>query len=358
MSCEFSEQKAQQQPAPQVGQVSLANVLTAGPFGACVIDQELNTHCWGKNYMQKDADFDCRLHPDKWGQITEVSIAGQHKPYTCFGRAYAPHDLGKVLANAETHTGVCSILAESKNSLSNIRCWGPEMNTDTPNYKDFVSISGGDRHACGIRYNGDVICWPTTSDAQQTNYNRNWAGKYPRPPAGLKAKAIASTGDAVCAIRKLDDKVVCWGGLQAPLALKAKQISVGGGWPDYSKIGKPKFPAQACAIDMSDHVICWGSGKALNVPDSLTAKSIATYSTGSCAVTLNGKGVCWGEDINLNPDFYVDEKPKGHNLQYVSAAKGAVIFIREDNSVYVYRGYQSIEKPYFIPPPLVKAYTQ
>lgn len=129
----------------------------------------------------------CRKSPANWGQGD------------CISRAVAPDNLGNIVAISGSHVGACAIRETAVNGR-NLFCWGAKdrIGNHYPDWSNTASISGGNHFSCALRATGEVACWG----------ERYANDPFPQPPANLKAKAIASTHEAVCAIKD-NDAVVC-----------------------------------------------------------------------------------------------------------------------------------------------------
>ena len=81
-------------------------------------------------------------------------------------------------------------------------CWGYDFeDDDTPPSGEFISVSAGGPHTCGVRIDGEVACW--TGGYQDM----------PMPPPSKFDSVSASAGDRrmyFCGVRT-DGSVKCWG---------------------------------------------------------------------------------------------------------------------------------------------------
>lgn len=291
----------------KLGEVFSADVFAPGPHGGCYIKTDQTAQCWGSAYA---LPRDC-------------SPQGEG---VCTGRGIAPNNLGKVTALSGVHTGACAVLDTPRNNGSNLRCWGPEVSLKIPTWNDAVTVSGGDRHACALRLNGDVKCWGTTHIDEKNNYSADWAGKFPQPPANLKAKAIASSDNLACAIKE-DDTFICWNGPYStdpvptmPSDLKVKHITVG---------GERRTNGHVCVIKMNDTLKCWGDTEnpaVKNYTAGLKVKSVGAGDQITCAVGIDGTAQCWGIDIG-------GVEIPGNNFAEVGVNKDRAFFVKNDGSI-------------------------
>lgn len=315
-------------PLP-VGKPAQDTIVGLGGYAACVVNANNKAKCWGGNFMLPNNDT-CRKTPAKWG-------TGD-----CVSRAVPPNDLGNIIALSGSHAGACAIRKAPKNG-SNVFCWGAKDRIKhTPNWSDTVSTVGGNYFSCALRSTGQVKCWP----------NSKPDGAYPEPPANLKAKAIAGTHEAICAIKD-NNSVVCWGNNppMPPANLRAKHISVGG--TKSGTAGAPYIYAgynathHACAINMNDKVVCWGEGEGANEPTNVKVKSVAASADSSCAVLMSGQTQCWGPLTDTGGSTIAQNAkkgPQGNTFVNVNASRYAIVFTKQNGDIVRFRDYNIKKK--------------
>jgi hypothetical protein len=230
-------------PPPMVAELPFRSV-GLGPFAACYLNTAHAVSCFGRPSGSSPAP----------------------------GRDRPPADLPPAVALSGHHVGACAILKTPPAPDDAIRCWGQGFTARRPpRVADPVFLTSGDAHACALGASGAVTCWGASGHT---------------PPAGLRAKRIASsTFD--CAIAA-DDRVVCWGpGAPTPPAgLRARRIATGGHYE-----GRDLF---ACAVDLDDKVVCWGAGRGAAPPAGLIARDVAAAASAACALRADGTVACWG----------------------------------------------------------------
>ncbi len=306
-----------------LGEVYTPNIFAPGLYGGCFINREQKAQCWGGNYLKG-----CNGKAEGEGN--------------CVGRAVAPNNLGKVVALAGMHTGACAVLDTARNKGSNLRCWGPENTNKIPKWSDAVSVVGGDRHLCALRVNGEVACWASTHQSESSNHSKKWAGKFPKPPANLKAKFITSNNNLACAIKQ-DDTFTCWNGdynkspvPNLPSDLKVQAISTG---------GSNDLSDHVCAITLQDTIQCWSQGENAAVkwfPKDTPVKSIGSGGEMSCAVKLNGEGICWGKGNNVNKVLGTDFVHVG--VRGSGGESSRAFFVKSDGTIFVHHDYGKNKK--------------
>ncbi len=151
----------------------------------------------------------------------------------------------------------------------------------------FVQVAAGNRHVCGVRPDGRVVCW-----------GDNTAGQTDAPVAGFGQSssayvtAIAAGGEHTCALTVLTG-LECWGEDQggrlppSSSTVVAQQVAAGG--------------VNTCVVGSDDTLHCFGSNSrgVLDVP----AGRFAALDAGShhmCAISASrGRGLrCWGDSGN------------------------------------------------------------
>ena len=78
--------------------------------------------------------------------------------------------------------------------------------SQTPSSGDFVAVSGGAAHICGLLSDGMVLCWGDDTHGQLS------------PPTGVKFRGIYSGDTYTCGIRLDGKAIVCWGSLSGTFA--------------------------------------------------------------------------------------------------------------------------------------------
>ncbi|KAJ0411543.1 hypothetical protein ATCC90586_001138 [Pythium insidiosum] len=155
------------------------------------------------------------------------------------------------------------------------------MITDTTNWQgEFIQVSAGRLHSCGITIDETVECWGVGSAVTS--------------PEGLFVQ-ISSGDFHSCGILK-DETLQCWGttvsGIATPPPGRFIQVSCG---KDFS-----------CALKSDGSVQCWGENSRgqLHVPEGVQFRQVSA-SPGDfvCGVTVDNDVVCWGDNTRgqLNP---------------------------------------------------------
>ena len=106
------------------------------------------------------------------------------------GRSMPPGEFVSVSAGLG-HT--CGVRTDGS-----VECWGgDEWGQSTPPPGEFASVSAGGGHTCGVRTGGSVECWGNDEEGQST------------PPSGGFA-SVSAGGVHTCGVRT-GGSVECWG---------------------------------------------------------------------------------------------------------------------------------------------------
>jgi hypothetical protein len=148
-----------------------------------------------------------------------------------------------------------------------LQCWGEKR--EVPD-GTFIHLRADGQRVCGLDPSGIVACTSRDPHAMRT------------PPDPLSDFDIAS--GLGCGVTRNGNKLVCWNdldgpGLQPPDGLFA-QVAL-----------HDRF---ACALDVDQHVTCFGDG-APAVPSDLRATAVAAGNGHACSVARDGKVSCWGK---------------------------------------------------------------
>lgn len=224
----------------------------------------------------------------------------------------------------------------------NLLCWG--RNSDgqaTPPTGTFTQVSGGYYHSCGLRTTGTIACWGANAQGQSTPptgtflqvgvgrehscgvrtdktvacWGRNDYGQA-TPPSGTFLQV--SGGDIhTCGVR-IDKTVACWGSSSQGQATPPSGtfLQVGAGW------------RHTCGVRTNATLACWGNNSMGQVmPPSGSFVQAVAGNTHSCGVRTDGTLACWGNNSNGQAT-----PPSGIFLQ-IGAGVAHNCGIRADSSV-------------------------
>lgn len=190
-------------------------------------------------------------------------------------------------------------------------CWGnpSRLLTDSP-AGEFASVSVGGDHTCGLRTDGIVECWnhgaygPATvltgtftsisagashtcgieTDGSVACYGSDESGQSSPPPGGFAS--VSAGGSHTCGV-KANGSVACWGsnghGESSPPDGRYSAVSAG--------------ESHTCGIKTDGHIVCWGSYERGHSPPSdgeFASVSVGGYHT--CGVRVDGTATCWSHD--------------------------------------------------------------
>ncbi len=229
---------------------------------------------------------------------------------------------------------------------STVECWGNDYSGEeaSPPEGQFISVSAGDTHTCGVKSDGSVACWGV--------------GLYDdgevRPPEGSFVSVSAGSFHT-CGV-KSDGSVACWGsnrkGQANPPVGTFNSVSAGrrhtcglksdgsiSCWgsdlfgqaspPDGSFASVSSGSSLTCGLKFDGSVVCWGSGTDdLILPPTgiFTSFSVGSYHT--CGTRSDGSVACWS--INVNDEA---SRPPDGSFTSVSAGTSHTCGVKSDGSV-------------------------
>jgi alpha-tubulin suppressor-like RCC1 family protein len=256
--------------AIDLGTGRTAVAVSAGSYHTCVILDNGDLKCWGRDNHGQLGDG---------GSNTDTNTPSSTAIDLGTGRTAVAVDAG------DYHT--CAILDNG-----DMKCWGYDFkgqlgdggsntNTNAPSStaidlgtgRTAVAVSAGAYHTCAILDNSDLKCWGWDDYGQLGDGGTNTDTNAPSSTAidldtGRTAVAVSAGAYHTCAILDNGD-LKCWG------------------WDDYGQLGDGGTNTDTNAP--SSTAIDLGTGR--------TAVAMSTGETHTCAILDNGKAKCWGRDL-------------------------------------------------------------
>ncbi len=166
---------------------------------------------------------------------------------------------------------------------------------------DWLEVSVGASHVCGLRAHGDLYCWGKSGSGQ--------IGIAPTPPSRVVTPTRVGTagdytsvvcgGDATCALADAG-RLECWGdnsrgqlGLFAPVqrVFVPTRVAEGTTWSTIA-LG----PESACAVQSDGSLWCWGSNTrgqlGVGDRDSRRGPALAPVGAGWASIAVGGYHAC------------------------------------------------------------------
>ncbi len=162
----------------------------------------------------------------------------------------------------------------------------------------WIDVTAGGYHSCAMASDGSVTCWGDDS-----------VGQVSRTPTD-RFEEFAAGSHHTCAIDAAG-YITCWGVDSGSYDRPA----CGGGAPDVSDYGQVSSAptdggysgitsgfAHSCALNASNHVVCWGAddsdfpdyGQVTETPTEDTYVQVSAGGYHTCALTSAGGFTCWG----------------------------------------------------------------
>lgn len=177
---------------------------------------------------------------------------------------------------------------------------------------DFVQVTTGLSHSCGVVRGGDAYCWGADDRGQLGDATFTSRSAPVRVSGNQSFRVLRAGQHHTCGLTTGGD-VLCWGAngngqlgdggaanRSSPAAISSglKFVSVSTGWN------------HSCAVAFDGTAYCWGANSAgqlgnggradartpTAVSGDLRFTSIAAGATHTCAVSDNGDAFCWGRN--------------------------------------------------------------
>lgn len=249
-----------QQPQPLPVEVDGAHddwsAVSAGGAHTCGLRDSGHLYCWG-------LDFSGQLGDGPGGDDLSpvpVEVAGGFS------------DWAAISAGAD-HT--CALRESGQ-----LYCWGRNshgqlgddstVNRDAPvevagAATDWVAVSAGLRHTCGLEESGRLLCWGSDSRGRLGNGGATTVDQLvPSEVAGAATDwAEVSAGSSVTCARKASGRLYCWGsdadgrlGNGGANVDRARPVEVTGAVTGWQAVSVGGF--HACARKATGRLFCWG----------------------------------------------------------------------------------------------------
>ena len=167
--------------------------ISVGVRHACGLRQDNTVECWGDNY-----DYYGYCEADQYG----MPICGFEAQGEYIGQAESP--AGEFIAVSAGAFHNCGLRPDGR-----AECWGRNSSGQaTPPPEAFAAISAGHSHTCGLQADGEVQCWGGVSIGPAIDV-KSRADFVRAVPLGPFASISAGEG-YTCGVRT-DSVIKCWG---------------------------------------------------------------------------------------------------------------------------------------------------
>ncbi len=306
--------------------------ISGGDFYSCGVTTDGKGWCWGNGASGKlgNGTYATTNVP--------LEVANGHS-WKVISTSQNHHTCGITTAGEAWCWGYAEYGRRGDNvSVANTALSPVKVHDDTTatGWNDWVSISAGLAHTCGIRANGEAWCWGRGAEGALGNGALANASRPVKVHDDLSStgwndwKTITASGTSTCGVRR-NGTAWCWG-LQTygalgnfstsataqtrPVQVHSDSSSVG--WTDWVQIWGGH--TTHCGIRTNGEAWCWGSGtdgqigggvstnqsrpvrvlQASGVAGTFwndwTAVEPGRYHT--CGVRSNGTAWCWGREAN------------------------------------------------------------
>ncbi|MBU0756777.1 MAG: hypothetical protein KKF44_01815 [Nanoarchaeota archaeon] len=277
--------------------------ISAGETSTCGLLTNSSVYCWGYNYwgILGTGDEINRLNPTPvntsiaFSSITTgvkhaCGISSEGYAY-CWGCAVEDEECIGGLGDGST--------IQQKNPVA--------VNLSV----QFIQVSAGGRHTCGIIVNGSAVCWGSGALGQLGYGGTSQQNNPVFVNSNYTFKSISAGDSHTCGILA-NGSAMCWGsGVYG-------QLGYGGTSQQNNPIfinlsytfqTVSSFSIHSCGILMNGSAMCWGSGiygqlgyggtsqqnNSILVNSTSEFKSISAGSFHTCSILTNGSAVCWGK---------------------------------------------------------------
>jgi alpha-tubulin suppressor-like RCC1 family protein len=315
--------------------------VSAGGSHSCATNSDASLWCWGRTYSGLDGISENA--PVRFGDVDWKSVASgmngscavkYNGTLWCLGLPQAtaqydydiPTQIGTATDWDTVTAGAYHNCAIKRNG--SLWCWGVnsfgQLGNGTSNGTitgiparvgsgtDWMQVSGGNHHTCGLKKNGTIWCWGNNADLQLTGL----AGTFLLPTqVGTDADwaEVAAAHSTSCA-RKTNGTVWCWGSDAGDGALGDGPTNTSGPPRSVSSLrtwtGVGASFNRGCAVDSLSLLYCWGDNRYGALGDGTTSdRTSPTLISGhsnwaavdpgwehTCATKKDNTIWCWGNN--------------------------------------------------------------
>jgi alpha-tubulin suppressor-like RCC1 family protein len=284
--------------------------VSAGRFFTCAVQRSGVATCFGRNEEgQCDVPEGILFRKVVAGYYHACGLTEDNHHIVCWGKNY----WGQCDAPEGTFVDVSVQAAQSCGVRENgeVVCWGSGL---TPPYGTYLQVSAGFQ-TCGLTVKGSIECFETAPDN-------------PVPPQGTFSEISVNMGHG-CAVTA-DGSIQCWGnnddgqctappetfasvsaGYRFTCARKQDGTVQCWGLNDKGQCDPPGTPFEAismghsfgCGLDAAGKISCWGRCDDMNCasPDGLVFKSFKAGRNSVCGITADDEAICLGPENDEDP---------------------------------------------------------
>ena len=233
-------------------------------------------------------------------------------------------------------------------------CWGnDDYGQATPPEGNFQQVSAGKRHTCGLQTDSSVVCWGSNHAFSGEYRGQTITGAYvgqSTPPSGTFIY-IDSGAWRTCGVN-IDGRLLCWGaaqletsphlGISRPREYQPRTPSA-----TFQKISTGP-ESYSCGIQTNGGLDCW----ATYVPDpppSGTFQEVGVGPWHSCGLQRNGRVVCWVTAFTNNSAPFSYSTPPTGTFQQISVGSAYTCGVKADHLVVCWGNQGDLSYGDFIP---------
>lgn len=302
-------------PVQVIGLASGVRALAAGPYHNCALLTDTKVKCWGYNIAGMlgtgNVDEPNMSTPDfVLDNDTGLPLTGVEKIATGFWHSCALMQGGSIQCWGSDRVGQLGMPSPTGSYII-------PYPVEVPFPGEFVDVSAGEEHTCGLANDGYVYCWGGNSNGD-LGIGSTDSISHPLPTRVTDLNddviAVDSGGRRTCTLTN-SGGVSCWGGGSTkPVFVPGMEsgvaaITTGG--------ALTHVEYHACALmENNGAVKCWGYNNFSQLGDGTyrffgtntpvdvlgltgNAAAVTAGATSNCAMFESGSAACWGSDYQM-----------------------------------------------------------
>jgi len=293
-------------PSPETSGATDWVWVGAGERHTCGLKEDGSIHCWGWNSDGQLGDgttTDHRTPTREASGATDWRAAAAGGEHSCGVKVD-----GSLLCWGRNHAGQLGDATTTTRRTPTDEASGAS---------DWVTVATGERHTCGVKIDGSLLCWGSNYYRQVGAPTSTSPSEPTQEASGATNWATVSAGEAHTCGVTADGAVLCWGrnwigelGIgTASSALHFMPTPLANGASDWREVSTGD--RHTCGVTTDGALYCWGRNVDRQLGDGTATErltptqeasgasdwlSVSAGGVHTCGLKTEGSIFCWGDN--------------------------------------------------------------